>query len=103
MNQQTPTPWVAQGTIINATGPVTFGFIGQTVNRDNHDAAVADAAFIVKACNNHATLVEELRKARLGLKDINENHLGHAAAVVRALIKHQTDRIEKVLNLVEAK
>ncbi len=69
-NQHTPTPWHVDntGVVVGSRAPN-----GSTdLIADLHTSAMpsearANAAFIVKACNNHQALVEALRRCREGL------------------------------------
>jgi len=74
MAEHTPTPWSAGSQwIFTYSGyplPIASGYQHYVTSPGGYqyDAAVANAAFIVKACNAHEALLAENERLRLALK-----------------------------------
>lgn len=61
----TPTPWIAGGLSDKHFGSKANGFLGEA-------NSIADAAFIVRACNVHGVAVKLLRALREDCRGIHE-------------------------------
>lgn len=61
------------------------------------DRARKDAAFIALAYNNHDLIIFELMQARQTLQELQDKHLGHTAAVVRAILQKRLESIDATL------
>lgn len=82
MAEHTPTPW----TLLNDEGMIAVlagnrdDLKNEVIHWTGFDAsyfpkqAVANAAFIIRACNSHDALVEALREAELQLAYVQEKH-----------------------------
>ncbi len=69
MSDHTPTPWIASNQYLYAGNPerslpIASGQHDWATDRGgaSHEEAVANAAFIVKACNSHDALVKALEE-----------------------------------------
>ena len=67
-NKHTPTPWIVDpGTVtIHAQNPINGSCIASvlgTGDEDSDQVSLADAEFIVRACNSHEALLEAAKRA----------------------------------------
>jgi len=82
MSERTPSPWEAQNPLADESG---VGIVGLPLNglvalatmhptemdRDDRSRAIANATFIVDACNNHDRLTRENEAMRTVLENIS--------------------------------
>ena len=82
-SEHTPTPWhkTALDKIVNSTGTTVIANLNLLEFGTDGNTAIANAAFIVRAVNNHDALVEALEMA---LREMHELRAGKPLASGKA-------------------